>query len=94
MTPDETTESSNPTDTELLASVTTMLEARIAALKEGLVDLASDCTEEDRERLSTHPEYRKGTTERWAWHAGNISGKADTLRMIKKRILWPVEDDD
>jgi hypothetical protein len=82
-------------DSDVLAAVTKMLEARIPVMgEEGLKKLSAECSEEDRERLASQVQHRKGTTERWAWHAGYVSAMNDALRMIKSRAReFPIEDE-
>ena len=72
---------------QVLQAVTAMLRTRTKVMgDEGLPKLALECSEADRARLEEHPQYEKGTTERWAWHAGYVAAMNDALRMIDDEV--------
>lgn len=82
------------TDSEVLKALTKVVQDRIIKIGDlGLPSLIEACSEEDRERLRTVPQFRQGTTECYAWHDGYFNALNNIMAMIVNRDGKPVPED-
>lgn len=73
-------------DAEILWAIKGVLEWHFPRLGMKIEQLQHQCSAEEQGRIATHPEYERGTIERWAWHAGYVACMGSILHLIDKRL--------
>lgn len=73
-------------DGEILWAIKGLLDARFPSLGLKLEQLRAQCSEEEQRRIATHPEYERGTIERWAWHAGYVACLGSIVHLIDRQL--------
>ncbi len=80
------TRAPRPSDAGILWAIKGLLEWHVPRVGMKVDQLRRQCSAEDQGRIATHPEYERGTIERWAWHAGYVACMGSILHLIDKRL--------
>lgn len=81
-------------DGDILWAIKGVIEWHFPNLGMKVEQLKQQCSARDQSRIATHPEYERGTIERWAWHAGYVTCLGSILHLIDKRLAESRRRDD